>query len=268
MSSSTSFLFSGHNVVSPVGSIMQYCGTTDPDGWVICDGVTRTSTDPIYNNINSVMRTVLTVTFKGSISGTSLTVSSVTSGIIGIGQLLSATGLQPNTLITPGGSGTGGIGTYNVSISQQMAAATPFTGYSNDNYSFTPPDLRSRFLYGGSTTTTGIGSTGGEASHVISTNELPSHSHNMDHRHLITMSLPSGNQYIARSIQYGANYSANTGTFDIDKSFITERSNPTTTGPMDSTTCTNSLTTTGSTGSSTAMSIIPPYFAINYIIKY
>jgi microcystin-dependent protein len=32
----------------PVGSVVQYCGTTDPDGWIICDGTTRTATDSRY----------------------------------------------------------------------------------------------------------------------------------------------------------------------------------------------------------------------------
>ena len=34
----------------PVGSIMSYIGTTDPDGWVICDGVER-SNNGVYDSL-------------------------------------------------------------------------------------------------------------------------------------------------------------------------------------------------------------------------
>lgn len=34
---------------TPTGSIMSYLGTTDPTGWVICDGVLRTNTDGRFN---------------------------------------------------------------------------------------------------------------------------------------------------------------------------------------------------------------------------
>ena len=40
-----------HSAVPPVGSIMAYAGTVDPDGWVICDGVARTETDGRYNGL-------------------------------------------------------------------------------------------------------------------------------------------------------------------------------------------------------------------------
>lgn len=39
----------------PPGSIMAYLGTSDPNGWVICDGVTRTNnSDYRYNNLNTL----------------------------------------------------------------------------------------------------------------------------------------------------------------------------------------------------------------------
>lgn len=38
-----------HSVLCPPGSIMSYLGTTDPDGWVICDGVNRTATDSRFS---------------------------------------------------------------------------------------------------------------------------------------------------------------------------------------------------------------------------
>ena len=40
-----------HSALPPVGSIMAFAGTGDPDGWVICDGVVRTETDGRYNRL-------------------------------------------------------------------------------------------------------------------------------------------------------------------------------------------------------------------------
>ncbi|HMO69739.1 MAG TPA: hypothetical protein PKE25_14020, partial [Novosphingobium sp.] len=58
----------------------------------------------------------------GSIAGTSLTVSAVTSGALAVGQTLTGAGVAANTTITALGTGTGGTGTYTVSVSQTVAS--------------------------------------------------------------------------------------------------------------------------------------------------
>lgn len=62
--------------------------------------------------------------FTGSIAGTTLTVSAVTSGTIAVGQTLTdATGdVTPGTTITEFVTGAGGIGTYTVSASQSISS--------------------------------------------------------------------------------------------------------------------------------------------------
>lgn len=60
----------------------------------------------------------------GAISGTTLTVSAVTSGTVATGQVLSGTGIAPGTFITARGTGTGGTGTYTVSVSQTASSTT------------------------------------------------------------------------------------------------------------------------------------------------
>jgi hypothetical protein len=62
--------------------------------------------------------------FTGSISGTTLTVTAVTSGNIGIGSVISGTGITVGTTITGLISGTGSTGTYTVSVSQTVASTT------------------------------------------------------------------------------------------------------------------------------------------------
>ena len=60
----------------------------------------------------------LQANFTGSINGTTLTVSSVSSGTIAVGQSLSGYGVLAGTSITALGSGSGGKGTYTVSSSE------------------------------------------------------------------------------------------------------------------------------------------------------
>jgi hypothetical protein len=63
-------------------------------------------------------------TFTGSISTTTLTVDSVLSGTIAVGQAIFGQGIAQNTVITALGTGTGGAGTYTVSDSQTIATTT------------------------------------------------------------------------------------------------------------------------------------------------
>jgi hypothetical protein len=66
-----------------------------------------------------------TCVFTANQSGTSLIVTNITSGIIGIGQSIVGTGIPLNTVITAFVSGTnGGIGTYTVSTSATVATST------------------------------------------------------------------------------------------------------------------------------------------------
>jgi hypothetical protein len=60
--------------------------------------------------------------FTGSISTTTLTVTSVQSGTIAVGQAIFGQGIAQNTVITALGTGTGGVGTYTVSDSQTVAS--------------------------------------------------------------------------------------------------------------------------------------------------
>jgi hypothetical protein len=67
--------------------------------------------------------------FTGAIAGggTSLNVTAVSSGVIQVGMLLTGTGVTAGTTITALGTGTGGTGTYTVSVGQTVAS-TSITG--------------------------------------------------------------------------------------------------------------------------------------------
>ena len=60
--------------------------------------------------------------FTGSISSTTLTVSSVSTGTIAVGQSVYGVGVTAETVITALGTGTGGAGTYTIDVSQTVSA--------------------------------------------------------------------------------------------------------------------------------------------------
>jgi len=60
--------------------------------------------------------------FTGSISGTTLTVTAITNGTIAINQALFGIGITQETVITALGSGSGGVGTYTINLSQSVAS--------------------------------------------------------------------------------------------------------------------------------------------------
>lgn len=75
--------------------------------------------------------------FTGAISGTTLTVSAVASGTIAVGQTLVGSGITAGTTINALGTGTGGTGTYTVSVSQTVASesmiSNVFSNYQASN---------------------------------------------------------------------------------------------------------------------------------------
>ena len=97
-------------------------------------------------------------TFIGSVSGTTLTVTKMKSGTIAAGQQIFGNGVTAETIITSLGSGTGGVGTYNINISQtepsevfnSSAVAAKITGSISGNV-LTVSAVSSGTLYPGQT---------------------------------------------------------------------------------------------------------------------
>lgn len=62
--------------------------------------------------------------YTASISGTTMTVSAVSSGTIAVGQAITGGTISGSTIITALGTGTGGVGTYTVNNSQTVSSTT------------------------------------------------------------------------------------------------------------------------------------------------
>jgi len=71
--------------------------------------------------------TVTSAVFTGSTSGTTLTVISIKSGTLAVGQNLFALGVLQETVITALGTGSGGTGTYTIGLSQTIASSQMYT---------------------------------------------------------------------------------------------------------------------------------------------
>jgi len=90
-------------------------------------------TNGAQNNLFLDSGTAGDAVFTASISGTTMTVSAVTSGTIYVGCLITGTGVTANTTITALGTGTGGAGTYTVSQSQTVSS----TAITSDGFPIT-----------------------------------------------------------------------------------------------------------------------------------
>jgi len=93
-----------------------YYGTIDRTAWS-------------DSSLREYPQAVTATYFTGAVSGTTLTVSSVSAGILAVGSVITGTGLATGTIITALGTGSGGAGTYTVNISQ-LVGQTAMTGDS------------------------------------------------------------------------------------------------------------------------------------------
>lgn len=103
---------------------------------VAIDGYTRTassinlSSATSFSNAATIIQTALNATLPtgatvtGAISGTTLTVSAVTSGTLAVGQTITGSGVTAGTQITAFLTGSGGTGTYTVSTTQTVSSTT------------------------------------------------------------------------------------------------------------------------------------------------
>ena len=154
--------------------------------------------------------------------------------------------------------------TYNSNY--DMLIAMSIGTYSSTNSTYKPPDLTNKFLYGSST----LGTVGGSSSVTLTTSNMPSHTHGMDHAHQIAAFYDSfsddvGSSYYGKFINYttdtnhlGFGGRGNDGMF---------RDGLGTGGPRTAFTAKDSKTTTDSNGSGSAFNILPPYYTVKYIIK-
>ena len=202
----SSFTYNGFSISTPVGTIVSYLGTTDPNGWIICDGIQRTGGNGRYKELKDILN--------------------------------SALGVSSNTQDT-----------------------------------VTPPDLRSKLLYGKSLTT-GTSGIGGSSSVTILESNMPTHKHNVSasqgtHTHQIT---DNGHTHQIQTTyeifdtdgtnnQTGGNGNSSGSIPNILSSFTGISINSASAGSI-------SINESDRGGSVALTLPVPPHFTVNYIIKY
>jgi hypothetical protein len=97
-------------------------------------------------------------------SGGTLTVTAVSSGKIVLGQVISGAGVTANTRVTSFGTGTGGTGTYGVSVSQTIASTTLTAGAASTDMTAAGPTLS---LGTGSPASTGVSYASGSGTDTL-----------------------------------------------------------------------------------------------------
>ena len=133
---------------------------------------------------------------------------------------------------------TGALNILPKGIITMWSGTTPPDGWTLCNGQNGTPNLQGRFVLGVGNNYT-IGSTGGEASHVLTTNEIPTHSHPIDDYY-----------YAEKQDSCGGNK----GVFGSSSS---DRDN-----------CSLSIYhRTQNEGGNQAHNIMPPYYVLAYIIK-
>ena len=114
------FLTAGKLQVAPASVRMapkSTQATTPADAWDVVD--------PYGNSI------VIGASITATISTTTLTVTSVASGTLSLGQTIAGSGVTSGSKITAFGSGTGGAGTYTLSASSTVASPETMTATTN-----------------------------------------------------------------------------------------------------------------------------------------
>lgn len=127
----TAFVVNYISSVFPTGSVIMWSGSISaiPAGWLLCDGANSTpdlrgrfviGAGTVAASITAIAGAAVTA----AVSGTTLTVSAVSSGTVAVNQKVTGTGIPSDMLITTLGTGSGGTGTYTVSYAGSAASVT------------------------------------------------------------------------------------------------------------------------------------------------
>lgn len=124
--------FTGTTTVDTLNASENITGAKTVSGRLVAASQTVTIDQYLYMGGTGQMKLPVGTTAQragafagvGQISTTTLTITNVTSGTLYIGAVISGTGVTSGTRITNFLTGSGGIGTYTVSVSQTVLAGT------------------------------------------------------------------------------------------------------------------------------------------------
>ncbi len=147
-------------------------------------------------------------------------------------------------------------------------------GVGDNSTTFNLPNLMGRVPFGIDTNQTEfnvLGETGGAKTVTLAITNLPAHTHAIDHNHPESTTSSNGSHTHTYTDRGDATFTVDAPGSTILASVADNQSSTYTTSSNGSHTHTFNVPdfdgTSGSTGSGTAFSILPPYIALHYIIK-
>jgi hypothetical protein len=115
------------NQIGPLGLNWSPSAYTQTGTPVVSSGSYNSGTGVVTLTLATAIKYSAAATFTGSISGNTLTVASGLTGTLNIGQTIGGAGVTA-AIITSFGTGTGGIGTYGISVQQSIGSQTITAG--------------------------------------------------------------------------------------------------------------------------------------------
>ena len=138
------YSINGVSIVAPSGTIASYLGTTDPPGWLICDGNSRTATTTNqFASLASILNTTLGISTNNGNSVVTPNLQSnflqgranTTSGVSTRGGASSVTlttaNMPSHTHTISGSATTSATGSFTTTISQTGGTAYGFSQDTN-----------------------------------------------------------------------------------------------------------------------------------------
>jgi microcystin-dependent protein len=229
----------GYNVLAPVGSIASYLGTTDPDGWVICDGAQRGNSDGKYNALINL--SIGTGTINGTYTPLNLTDKFMR---------------QKNTDNIGNSGGTNSLTLTTANMPVHNHAITVDNG--NAAHSHTGNTNSGNASHGHTASTTSNGDHAHQSQSYNATSYVSGTSYDA----------PLYYTYIWRSGDlWKYPWTTTNGAHSHSVSVTNSDASHSHGIPSDNTTH-NHDASSGNTGSGTAIDPRPPWYAVNYILKY
>jgi len=226
-----SFLYQTHNAFSPPGTIAQYIGTMDPDGWLICNGLLRTELDGRFESLSNLLNSI---TPGSSHTNTKCTPPNLSGRVL--------YGKAGSDLI----GSTGGNLTHTLLENHLPAHTHTISNDKHNHGGFTGDHTH---VFKGSTHNHGV--------------DDPGHSHGHKSYNIEHGMIPGGtdswtqkenhNTYGNALTNITINNETATGKVELNHAVINNG---------------KTNITVNNTATATAFDITPPYFVIHYIIKY